>query len=273
MDSGKMKFTKMEALGNDYIYVNALEESVSSPEILARAICDRHFGAGGDGLILLCPSLVADFRMEMYNADGSRGKMCGNGIRSLAKYAYVKHITEKQKLQIETDVGIREVWLVEQQGKIEQIRVNMGSPCLGGIRIPVLAEGREFNYTFVSMGNPHGVIFLRKLEELEELDLMKYGAAIGANPIFPEGINVEFVSILDQHHLRLRVWERGSGETMACGTGACAAVAAANCLLACEKEMEVEMTGGTLSVIWNQEKDDMWICGGAELVYEGVWLR
>ena len=232
-----MNFTKMHGIGNDYVYVNGFQESILQPEEMARCVSDRHFSFGADGLIIINPSAYADFKMEMYNADGSEGKMCGNGIRCMAKYVYEKGLTRKQNLTIETLAGIREVELQLEENQVKAVKVNMGVPVLETREIPVRSskkqilyeeiniDGRNFNITCVSMGNPHCVIFME--ESIEAMDIESIGNVLQQHSMFPEGVNVEFINIQNPKELKMRVWERGSGETLACGTGACAAVVAA----------------------------------------------
>ena len=232
-----MKFTKMQGLGNDYIYINAFEERVDDPPALARCLSDRHFGVGGDGLVLIAPSDKADFRMVMYNADGSRGAMCGNASRCVGKYVYDRGMTDKTVVTLETDSGVKTLNLTVENGRTQSVCVDMGAPilnceavpCLLGQGIvkqaPITALGRRFEITPVSMGNPHGVIFLD--EPVETFELTKYGPALECHPAFPKKVNIEFVNVLSERRLRMRVWERGSGVTLACGTGSCAALVAA----------------------------------------------
>lgn len=264
-----MYFTKMEALGNDYIYINTLQNEVSHPERLARKMSNRHFGAGADGLILLCPSQRADFRMEMYNADGSRAQMCGNGIRCLAKYAYVRGIVPRTEMKIETDVGVHSVYLEKINGLIRRVQVDMGFPKIDAVQQPIRVGERIFNYTSISMGNPHAVLFV---PNLEEEGLMEMGRKISQHPYFPEGTNVEWIHVENRTKIKMRVWERGTGETLACGTGACAAMVAAHVIGACEDEVEVVMPGGSLEISWNDNGGDLYLCGTAEFVYDGKWL-
>lgn len=264
-----LNFTKMEALGNDYIYINTLQDEVVHPEYLARKMSNRHFGAGADGLILLRASWQADIRMEMYNADGSRAQMCGNGIRCLAKYAYVRGIVPKLEMKIETDVGIRTVHLEKREGLIRNVRVNMGIPQVDAVQQPIYVDERIFSYTSVSMGNPHVVLFVPNLEETK---LMEIGRKISSHSYFPEGTNVEFICMDTRKKIRMRVWERGTGETLACGTGACAAMVAAHIIGSCEDEVEVVMPGGSLHIFWNPVQGELSMSGGAEFIYDGIWL-
>lgn len=274
-----MKFTKMHGIGNDYIYVNCLEETVPNPSELAVKLSDRHFGVGGDGLILIKPSQKADFEMDMYNADGSRGMMCGNGIRCVAKYVYDKGLTDKTTISIDTQVGVKYLDLTVENGKAVLIKVNMGSPSFLAEQIPVTAdtkevvaapltvEDRDYQITCVSMGNPHCVTFLK--EDVRDLDLEKIGPFFENHKRFPDRINTEFVNVIDRKTLRMRVWERGSGETLACGTGACAVAAAAVRNGLADEEVTVHLLGGDLQICWDKEADLIYMTGPAEIVFDG----
>ena len=274
-----MKFTKMHGIGNDYIYVNCLEETVPNPSELAVKLSDRHFGVGGDGLILIKPSQKADFEMDMYNADGSRGMMCGNGIRCVAKYVYDKGLTDKTTISIDTQVGVKYLDLTVENGKAVLIKVNMGSPSFLAEQIPVTAdtkevvaapltvEDRDYQITCVSMGNPHCVTFLK--EDVRDLDLEKIGPFFENHKRFPDRINTEFVNVIDRNTLRMRVWERGSGETLACGTGACAVAAAAVRNGLADEEVTVHLLGGDLQICWDKEADLIYMTGPAEIVFDG----
>lgn len=275
-----MKFTKMQGLGNDYVYVNCLEEEVEHPSETAVQISDRHFGVGADGLILIRPSEQADFEMEMYNADGSRGEMCGNGIRCVAKYVYDYGLTDKTHISIETLGGIKYLDLVVEEGKVKLVKVDMGSPILEAEKIPIKGKGErilneeirvdgmEYHITGVSMGNPHAVVFL---EDVKNLEIEKTGPLFEHHECFPNRVNTEFVHVLDKKHVEMRVWERGSGETLACGTGACAAAVA--CVLngLTEDEVTVKLLGGELQIRWDREKNTVYMTGPAEVVFDGVW--
>ena len=226
-----MKFTKMHGIGNDYVYVNCFQEKVDNPSEVAKFVSDRHFGVGSDGLILIKPSQIADCEMDMYNLDGSQGAMCGNGIRCVAKYVYDYGIVPKTTLRIATKSGIKELNLTVENGKVSLVRVNMGSPILEASKIPVVSDqsqavnqpikvnGHTYYFTGVSMGNPHAVVYL---DDVDNLDIEKIGPAFEKHPVFPDRVNTEFVKVIDRKTLKMRVWERGSGETLACGTGACA---------------------------------------------------
>jgi diaminopimelate epimerase len=229
------KFTKMEGLGNDYVYMDATNQEIDNISDLAQFVSDRHFGIGSDGLILICKSDIADFKMRMFNSDGSESEMCGNGIRCVGKYVYDKGLTNKEIVTIETLAGIKTLKLNVEQGKVKTVRVDMGIPILSPKDIPVISdekpvknlkitvETKEFNFTCVSMGNPHAIT---EVENVSDFDVEKYGKIIEVNPMFPNKTNVEFVQILDRSKIKMRVWERGTGETLACGTGACATAVA-----------------------------------------------
>lgn len=274
-----MKFTKMHGIGNDYVYVNCFREQVASPEETARFVSDRHFGIGSDGLILINPSQNADFEMAMYNGDGSRGEMCGNGIRCVAKYVYDYGLTDKTSISVETLGGIKYLDLTTEHGKVSQVKVNMGAPELTPEKIPVLAEGAQavnvplevdgniYQMTCISMGNPHCVIFME--EDVRNLDLEKIGPSFENHPRFPRRINTEFVNIINRNTLRMRVWERGSGETLACGTGACATAAAAILNGKAEQEVTVRLLGGDLKIAWEGADAPVYMTGPATTVFDG----
>ena len=276
-----MKFTKMQGLGNDYVYVNCFSEKVPDPSELAVRISDRHFGVGSDGLILICPSDKADFEMVMYNADGSRGEMCGNGIRCVAKYVYDYGLTDKTSISVETLGGIKYLDLTVEDGKVKLVKVDMGRPILTPSEIPVEAEGeravdepietdgKEYRMTCVSMGNPHAVIFVE--EDVKDIPLEMIGPKFENHKRFPNRINTEFARVLDSKTVEMRVWERGSGETLACGTGACAV--AVSCILngMTEDNVTVKLLGGDLQIEWDREKDTVYMTGPAEVVFDGVW--
>lgn len=275
-----MKFTKMHGLGNDYVYVNCLKEKLKNPSAVARFVSDRHFGIGSDGLILINPSQRADFEMEMYNADGSRGEMCGNGIRCVAKYVYDYGLTDKTHISVETLAGIKNLDLTLADGKAVLIKVDMGKPELEAGKIPVVTrhpsekvidmpidvDGIGYRMTCISMGNPHAVVFV---EDVKGLEIEKIGPGFENHESFPRRINTEFVRVCDRKTVEMRVWERGSGETMACGTGACAAAAA--CILngLTENEVTVKLLGGDLLVKWDREANKMYMTGPALVVYDG----
>lgn len=311
-----MKFTKMHGCGNDYIYINGFTEKIGQekkPE-LVRQISDRHFGIGGDGAIFINPSEEADFEMEMYNADGSRAEMCGNGIRCVAKYVYDKGLTDKTDISVISCGQIKYLQLFVKEGKVESIRVNMGAPQLRPELIPVLVEGgktkekdsaggedlvsgpaadeafdnenavmqdqesiidepvmvqgKEYKMTCVSMGNPHAVIFM---DDVTHLDLEKIGPHFENHERFPKRINTEFVKVLDRQTVQMRVWERGTGETLACGTGCCATVVA--CILngLTDNTVTVKLLGGEIEITWDREADLVYMTGPAAAVFEGEW--
>lgn len=273
-----MKFTKMQGCGNDYIYVNCMDGIIENPEKTAVLVSDRHFGIGSDGLILICPSEVADFRMAMYNADGSEGKMCGNGVRCIAKYVYEYGMTKKDKISIETKGGIKYLDLTIENDRVVLVKVNMGAPILKPEQIPVTlgtdtcidqtltVDGKDYRITCVSMGNPHAVTFV---ENTNDLPLEQIGTKFECHEVFPDHVNTEFVQVLNRKEINMRVWERGSGETLACGTGACAAAVA--CVLngKTENEITVHLLGGDLLLHYDEENSTVWMTGPAAIVYDG----
>lgn len=273
-----MQFTKMEGLGNDYVYINCFKEVVKEPEQIARKVSDRHFGIGSDGLILIKPSKTADFCMDMYNADGSRSEMCGNGIRCVAKYVYDYGLTDKTAISVETLAGIKYLDLQIKDGKVEMVTVNMGAPELVPEKIPVKSAkdilvdepievgGNQYNMTCVSMGNPHCVVFV---SDTQSFPLEEAGPEFENHAWFPNRINVEFVQVLDKKTVNMRVWERGTGETLACGTGACATAVA--CILngLTEEEITVHLLGGDLLIRWDREENLVYMTGPARVVFDG----
>ena len=273
-----MKFTKMHGCGNDYVYVNCFEEKVENPGMVSEKVSDRHFGIGSDGLILICPSEVADFRMRMYNADGSEGEMCGNGIRCVAKYVYDHGMTTKKQVSIETGAGIKYLDLTVENGKVSFVKVDMGEPILEPERIPVLfekervvkepieVEGKEWKVTCVSMGNPHAVVFI---DNTKELEIEKIGPHFEHHKLFPNRINTEFVQIISRTEMNMRVWERGSGETLACGTGTCASVMAAILNGLTEHKVLVHLLGGDLMIEYDEKSNHIFMTGPATTVFEG----
>ena len=275
-----MKFTKMEGCGNDYVYVNGFEEKIDNPNEVAIAVSDRHFGIGSDGLIIINPSEVADFKMCMYNADGSEGKMCGNGIRCVAKYVYDFNLTDKDVITVETLSGIKTLKLNVENGKVKTVRVNMGAPILECDKVPVKyddekminkpvkVEGKTFNITCVSMGNPHAVTFINDTDNLE---IEKIGPKFENNEIFPDKVNTEFIQIIDKKTVKMRVWERGSGETFACGTGACASVVASVLNRLTENKVTVKLLGGELEIEYNQDENTVYMTGPARVVFTGEY--
>ncbi len=279
-----MKFTKMHGCGNDYIYINGFTEKVAQedkPE-LVRRLSDRHFGIGGDGAIFINPSTEADFEMEMYNADGSRAEMCGNGIRCVAKYVYDKGLTNKTDISVISCGGVKYLQLFLEDGKVDTVKVNMGTPELVPERIPVVCEaaresiidepvfvqGQEYKMTCVSMGNPHAVIFM---DNVTDLKIEKIGPYFENHERFPKRINTEFVKVLDRQNVQMRVWERGTGETLACGTGCCATVVA--CILngLTDESVTVKLLGGEIRVTWDRESNLVYMSGPAVTVFEGEW--
>lgn len=275
-----MKFTKMQGIGNDYVYVDCFQETVSNPGEIAKFVSDRHFGIGSDGLILVKPSDVADCEMDMYNMDGSQGAMCGNGIRCVAKFAYDKGIVNKKNISVATKSGIKYLELTVKNGKVSTVKVNMGSPVLNAKTIPVVSEkeqvineplevdGSVYHITAVSMGNPHAIVYM---DDVENLDIAKIGPLFENHIDFPDRINTEFVKVIDRHTLQMRVWERGSGETLACGTGACAVAVAStlNGLVDEDVPITVKLLGGDLKILWNRQENLVYMTGPATTVFEG----
>ncbi|MGG7176314.1 diaminopimelate epimerase [Clostridium paraputrificum] len=274
-----MEFTKMEGLGNDYIYFNCLEKEIEDPEKLSIKLSDRHFGVGGDGIVLILPSKVADFRMRMFNADGSEGKMCGNATRCIGKYVYEKGITDKKEITLETLAGIKELKLTIEDNKVSEIAVNMGKAVINSKAIPALTDKNilvnekvkvgeeEYNITCVSMGNPHCIVFMK---EIDDLKIEEIGKDFENHSMFPERINTEFIEVIDERTIKMRVWERGSGETFACGTGACAATVASVLNNFCKEneEITVKLLGGDLKIKY-LSSGVVYMTGPAEFVYEG----
>lgn len=277
-----MKFTKMHGLGNDYVYVNCLKEVVENPSQIAIAVSDRHFGIGSDGLILIRPSKIADFEMEMYNADGSRSEMCGNGIRCVAKYVYDYGLTDKKNISVETLGGIKYLELTVKAGKVVLVKVDMGSPVLTPAKIPVLAKegldkivndgiivkGQSYNMTCVSMGNPHAVVYI---EDVQGLNIEEIGPGFEYHERFPNRINTEFVHVIDRQTVVMRVWERGSGETLACGTGACAVAVASILNGYTDNKVKVQLLGGNLQIEWDRSADKVYMTGPATVVFDGEY--
>ena len=273
-----MKFTKMHGIGNDYVYVNCFEESVKNPAEVSKFVSDRHFGIGSDGLILISPSAKADFRMNIYNADGSQAEMCGNGIRCVAKYVYDYGLTDKTEFSVETLAGIKYLKLQIENGKTATVEVNMGAPILEAKAIPVAVEespvvnvpvevkGKIYHMTCVSMGNPHAIIFMNNVKDL---DIEAIGPYFENHTVFPKRTNTEFVEVLDRNTVNMRVWERGSDETLACGTGACATTVA--CILndKTENEVTVHLLGGDLKIRWDREANQVYMTGPATVVFDG----
>ena len=274
-----MKFTKMHGCGNDYVYVNGFEEEVADPAALAVAISDRHFGIGSDGLVMVLPSESADFRMRIFNADGSEAEMCGNGIRCLAKYVYDRAMTEETRLQVETPGGVKWIDLTVKDGRAMAATVDMGVPVLERNEIPMLgpsgrvvdeelsAGGRTFRVTCVSMGNPHCIIFV---DDVGGFPVHRYGPLIETQEAFPKRVNVEFVQVISRGEVKLRVWERGSGETLACGTGASATAVACSLLDETDREVIAHLPGGDLALRWGDD-DHVYMSGPAAEVFTGEY--
>ena len=273
-----MKFTKMHGIGNDYVYVNCFEETVDNPAAVARFVSDRHYGIRSDGLILIKPSEIADCEMDMYNLDGSQGAMCGNGIRCVAKYVYDYGIVKKKNISVATKSGIKYLDLSVRNGKAVTVKVNMGSPILSPKEIPFVSEkeqvinepldieGETFHITAISMGNPHGIVFMDNSLEIE-----KIGPKFENHIAFPDRVNTEFVKVLDRHTVQMRVWERGSGETLACGTGACAVAVASilNGHVDGDSPVTVRLLGGNLEIFWNRQENLVYMTGPATTVFDG----
>ena len=273
-----MKFTKMHGIGNDYVYVNCFKETVEHPSEMAIKVSDRHFGIGSDGLILIKPSEVADGKMEMYNADGSQGAMCGNGIRCVAKYMYDYGITDKTSISVETKSGIKYLDLTIKDGKVDTVKVNMGTPILKAVDIPVRSEkeqvidepvmvdGKEWKITCVSMGNPHAITYI---DDVKNLEIEKIGPKFENHEIFPDRVNTEFVRVIDRNTVEMRVWERGSGDTLACGTGACAVAVSSILNGLTEEEVTVKLLGGDLKIFWDRTENKVYMTGSATTVFDG----
>lgn len=274
-----MKFTKMHGCGNTYIYVNGFTQKVKNPSEMAVKVSDIRFGIGADGLIIIGPSKVADCKMSMYNMDGSEGKMCGNGIRCVGKFAYDYGLVNKEKMTVETLSGIKELKLNVAGGVVDTVVVDMGAPLFEPKQIPVKAEekvinkpinimGEEYNITCVSMGNPHAVIFM---DDIESINIEKIGPAFEKNEIFPEGVNTEFIRVISKNEIDMRVWERGSNETWACGTGACAAVVAGVVNNLVSDEVIVHLRGGDLKIKYDRVSETVFMEGPAVTICEGEW--
>lgn len=272
-----MKFEKMQAAGNDYIYVNLFEERVDDPEAISLQVSDRHFGVGSDGLVLIGPDEVGDFSMKMYNADGSEGAMCGNAARCVGKYLYERGLTSKKEIALNTKSGIKYLSLSvdPQSNKVETVRVNMGGALFSDsslvtipdmVNYPLEVDGQEYLVTFVSMGNPHVVIFMKGIDNLV---IEKIGLQIEHNPLFPQRTNVEFIEVVNRNHLKMRVWERGSGETLACGTGACASLVASVITDRCDPRASVQLKGGMLEIEWERDNNQVYLTGDAHFVFRG----
>lgn len=282
-----MKFTKMHGCGNDYVYVDCTKEVIPNISETAIRVSDRHFGIGSDGLILIKASDVADFEMDMYNADGSRGKMCGNGIRCVAKYVYDHGLTDKTTITVNTLSGIKTLKLTVEDGKVSKVRVDMGEPELIPAQVPVKAsvlgladdrreaivaepleiKGRSYDITCVSMGNPHCITFIG--EDVRDFPLEEVGPVFEKHELFPERVNTEFINVIDKDHLRMRVWERGSGETLACGTGACAVAVASYLNGFTGRSVDIELLGGHLEVVYDEKTNHVFMTGPATEAFSG----
>ena len=294
-----MHFTKMQGIGNDYVYVDCTKETVENPSDVARRVSDRHFGIGSDGLILIKPSEIADFEMDMYNADGSRGKMCGNGIRCVGKYVYDHGLTDKKMVRIATGSGVKILTLETADGKVKNVRVDMGEAILEpemipvrmpekviassrpvtegtfkktAVNVPLRVLGHTYKVTCVSMGNPHCVVFMDSPEDVESLQIESIGPHFEHHEVFPDRVNTEFAAMQGEHEIRMRVWERGSGETWACGTGACATAVAAILNGLGRSPIKLHLNGGDLLIEWDLATNHVYMTGPAEEVFEGEWI-
>ena len=274
-----IKFTKMHGLGNDYVYIDCINQNIENQSELAKFVSNRNFGIGSDGLILICKSDNADFKMRMFNSDGSEAEMCGNGIRCVGKFVYDKGLTDKEVVKIETLASIKILNLNIKNGKVETVKVDMGEPILQPEKIPVISnenpvknlklkvEDKEFKFTCVSMGNPHSITIV---DNTEDFDVHKYGKIVEIDTVFPQKTNVEFVQIVDRQNIKMRVWERGAGETLACGTGACASVVACVINNFIDKSANVELLGGKLHIEWDEENNHIYMTGPAVTVFDGT---
>ena len=275
-----LKFLKMEGIGNDYVYFDGINQNVPTDETFIKKVSNRHIGIGSDGVIIILPSETCDFRMRMFNLDGSEGKMCGNGIRCVGKYMYDYGLTDKEAISVETLAGIKYLQFFIENGKVAKVKVDMGSPILTPAEIPVAAEGEravdepivvdgtEYRMTCISMGNPHAIVYV---DDVKNLPIEKIGPSFEKHERFPNRVNTEFVKVLDRNTVEMRVWERGSGETLACGTGACATAVA--CILngLTEEKVTVKLLGGDLEIEWDREKNKVFMTGPAKVVFDGVW--
>ncbi len=276
-----IKFTKMQGAGNDYIYVDCTKSMITDINETAKKVSDRHFGIGSDGLVLICPSDKTDFTMNMYNSDGSQAEMCGNAIRCVGKYVHDRGLTDKDVITIETLAGIKTLQLNIEDGKVKTVRVNMGNPVLEPEKIPIISDkdrfiqspvmvaGKKYFVTGVSMGNPHAVTFMQSEEDVDNLAIAELGPKFETHQLFPKKINTEFAYVKDRHTVKMRVWERGAGETLACGTGACATMVA--CVLSdmVDREADIILLGGKLHIEWNEEDNNIYMTGPAEFVFDG----
>ncbi len=275
----KLKFTKMHGAGNDYIYINGLSENIENRSQLAIDLSNRNFGIGSDGLVLILPSDSCDFRMQMFNSDGSEAEMCGNATRCVGKYVYDNKLTDKKEITLETKAGIKYITLLEGNSKARKVTVDMGEPILDPTLIPVNItqtpvlnyplniDGKEWKISCVSMGNPHAVVFT---EGIKDFDLPVLGSKFETNPIFPRKTNTEFIEVINRNTLNMRVWERGAGETLACGTGACAAAVAAILKGHCDRKIKIHLLGGDLDIEWRESNNHVYMTGEAVTVFEGT---
>ncbi|NDV79540.1 diaminopimelate epimerase [Dysgonomonas sp. 511] len=276
-----LEFAKMQGAGNDYIYMNAIDQKIENPSELAIRLSNRHFGVGSDGLVLILPSETCDFRMQMFNSDGSEAEMCGNASRCVGKFVYDNGLTTKKEITLETLAGIKYISLLDGDAKARKVAVDMGEPILAPDLIPVKADkapvlnypleidGKIWEISCVSMGNPHAVVFMKGIKEL---DLPVLGPKFETNPIFPRKTNTEFIEVVDRSTMNMRVWERGAGETLACGTGACAAAVAAVLNGCCDRKIVVHLLGGDLEIEWREENNHVYMTGEAVTVFEGVLI-
>ena len=276
-----LEFIKMHGLGNDYVYMDAINQNIKNRNELAKKVSDRHYGIGSDGLILICKSNIADFRMQMFNSDGTEAEMCGNGIRCVGKFVYDNGLTNKKKLKIETLAGIKELELTTKNEKVEDVKVDMGEPILEPEKIPVVSEespvknlklnllDKNLKFTCVSMGNPHAITFID--EDVDIFEVEKYGKVAEINKVFPKRTNVEFINIIDKNKIKMRVWERGAGETLACGTGACASTVASILNGYTDRNITVELLGGSLKIEWNKDDNHIYMTGPATNVFKGFY--
>lgn len=275
-----MKFTKMHGIGNDYIFINCFKEKVNNPSELAVKMSNRHFGVGSDGLVLIMPSEAADFKMRIFNPDGSEAEMCGNAIRCVGKYVYDNKMTNKNIIKIETLAGVKVLHISTKDNKVLNVRVDMGEPILNAKDIPVITQkerfvleeidvdDKKYKVTCVSMGNPHAVLYV---DDVKSIDIKSIGPKIENYKLFPHRINVEFVKIIDKNNLEMRVWERGAGETLACGTGACAVLVASVINEFCNRKANIKLPGGELIIEWDELDNHVYMTGPATKVFEGVW--
>lgn len=276
-----LRFTKMQGAGNDYIYINGFEQTIDNPSETAIELSNRNFGIGSDGLVLILPSKTCDFRMQMFNSDGSEAEMCGNASRCVGKYVFDHELTTKKEITLETKAGVKLITLLDGNAKKRKVRVDMGEPILNpelipvkitqnpALKYPLKIENKTWEINCVSMGNPHAVIFTNNIKNL---DLPTIGPKFESNPIFPRKTNTEFVEVIDKKTLNMRVWERGAGETLACGTGACAVAVAAVLNGLTERKVNINLLGGQLEIEWNENNNHVYMTGEAVTVFDGVIL-